>query len=68
MMPFWIAPHSLFDSPFQLPFDDEHVPTLFRKIKCKYENLSCKVFSHIVLILFLAIGADPDAFPNCWKN
>ena len=20
-----------------LPFDDEHVPTLFRKIKCKYD-------------------------------
>ena len=25
------------DTPiFQLPFDDEHVPTLFRKIKCKF--------------------------------
>ena len=21
-----------------LPFDDEHVPTLFRKIKCKYDS------------------------------
>ena len=23
----------------QLPFDDEHVPTLFRKIKCKFHNI-----------------------------
>jgi hypothetical protein len=23
---------------FQLPFDDEHVPTLFRKIKCKLRS------------------------------
>ena len=26
---------SIFNHSLQLPFDDEHVPTLFRKIKCK---------------------------------
>ena len=25
----------------QLPFDDEHVPTLFRKIKCEALKLIC---------------------------
>ena len=31
-----------------LPFDDEHVPTLFRKIKCKFKiNLSLDLRNHI---------------------
>lgn len=38
-----------------LPFDDEHVPTLFRKIKCEYLKLEISFFFNIWHDLFFQI-------------
>lgn len=47
-----------------LPFDDEHVPTLFRKIKCTLLNVLCNLESfNLIIVLFLFCVAVAGVFP-----
>ena len=51
------------DDLFQLPFDDEHVPTLFRKIKC--ELLQIVPIMNVIVVVVIIFKA---AFLHCDKK